>query len=87
MKFYNLDKYFVDFECPGRTGLPKAENIKLVVERNNLKHPVYVGDTQGDANAAKGANVPFIYAQYGFGSVEEFQDKIESFEELLKIVK
>lgn len=84
---HGLDKYFIDYECPGRTGLPKSENIKLVVERNNLKNPVYVGDTQGDANAAKGANVPFIYAKYGFGDVEEFQAKIESFEELLKIVK
>ena len=84
---HGLDKYFIDYECPGRTGLPKAENIKLVVERNNLKNPVYVGDTQGDANAAKAANVPFIYAKYGFGNVEEFQEKIESFEELLNIVK
>ena len=84
---HGLEKYFIDYECPGRTGLPKAENIKLVVERNNLKNPVYVGDTQGDANAAKAANVPFIYAKYGFGDVEEFEDKIESFEELLKIIK
>lgn len=84
---HGLDKYFIDYECPGRTGLAKAENIKLVVERNNLKNPVYVGDTQGDANAAKGANVPFIYAKYGFGDVEEFKDKIESFEELLKVIK
>ncbi len=53
MKFYNLDKYFVDFECPGRTNLSKAENIKIVIERNNLKHPVYVGDTQMDCDAAK----------------------------------
>lgn len=84
---HRLDKYFLDYECPGRTGLAKAENIKLVVERNNLKNPVYVGDTQGDANAAKAANVPFIYAKYGFGDVEEFEDKIESFEELLNIIK
>ena len=82
-----LNKYFVDYECPGRTGLAKAENIKLIVERNNLKNPVYVGDTQGDANAAKAANVPFIYAKYGFGEVEEFENEIESFEDLLKIIK
>ena len=52
-----------------------------------MKNPVYVGDTQGDADAAKAANVPFIYAKYGFGDVEEFEDKIESFEELLNIIK
>ena len=86
-KAHVLNKFFVDYECPGRTGLAKAENIKLIVERNNLKNPVYVGDTQGDANAAKAANVPFIYAKYGFGEVEEFENEIESFEDLLKIIK
>ena len=86
-KAHGLNKYFVDYECPGRTGLAKAENIKLIVERNNLKKPVYVGDTQGDANSAKAANVPFIYAKYGFGEVEEFENEIESFEDLLNIIK
>ena len=85
-KSHKLDKYFIDYECPGRTGLPKGENIKLIVERNNLKNPVYVGDTQGDANAAKFANVPFIFAKYGFGNVDEFFYSIESFDELLKII-
>ena len=85
-KAHKLDKYFIDYECPGRTGLPKGENIKLIVERNNLKNPVYVGDTQGDANAAKLANVPFIFANYGFGNVDEFFNSIESFDELLEII-
>lgn len=85
-KSHKLDKYFTDYECPGRTGLPKGENIKLIVERNNLKNPVYVGDTQGDANAAMSANVPFIYAKYGFGDVEEYTNYINSFDELLKII-
>ena len=85
-KAHKLDKYFIDYECPGRTGLPKGENIKLIVERNNLKNPVYVGDTQGDANAAKLANVPFVFAKYGFGNVDEFFNSIESFDELLEII-
>ena len=85
-KAHKLDKYFIDYVCPGRTGLPKGENIKLIVERNNLKNPVYVGDTQGDANAAKLANVPFIFAKYGFGNVDEFFNSIESFDELLEII-
>lgn len=85
-KAHKLDKYFIDYECPGRTGLPKGENIKLIVERNNLKNPVYIGDTQGDANAAKLANVPFIFAKYGFGNVDEFFNSIESFDELLEII-
>ena len=84
-KFHRLDQYFLDFENPGRTGLSKGENIKLVIERNNLLSPVYVGDTQGDLEAARFANIPFIFAEYGFGQVSEYDMKVKSFEELLKV--
>ena len=77
-----LEQYFTDHECHGSTGLPKADNIRLIVERHNLKSPVYVGDTLGDANASKGAGVPFVYARYGFGDVKEYDYVIESFGEL-----
>ena len=78
-KYHKLEHYFVDFENPGRTGLSKGENIKLVIERNNLKSPVYVGDTDGDEKAAEYAGIPFVYASYGFGEVEKFDYKIEKF--------
>jgi phosphoglycolate phosphatase len=84
-KFHRLDKYFLDFENPGRTGLSKGENIKLVIDRNNLSNPVYVGDTQGDLEAAKFADIPFIYAEYGFGQVSEYDMRVKSFEELLRV--
>ncbi len=63
-------KYIRDFECIGRTGKPKSENIRLIIERNGLKARVYVGDTQWDFDAATAAGVPFIFAAYGFGHVE-----------------
>ena len=84
-KAHKLDKYFTDYECPGRTGLSKGENNKLVIERNNLKKPVYVGDTEGDAESAKVAGIPFVFAKYGFGSVEKYQYEIDSFQDLLTI--
>ena len=65
-----LDVTVRDFECIGRTGKPKSENIRLIIERNGLKAPVYVGDTQWDFDAATAAGVPFIFAAYGFGHVE-----------------
>ncbi|MBE5966918.1 MAG: HAD family hydrolase [Lachnospiraceae bacterium] len=83
----NLRKYFVDFEYPGRSGKLKADNICMVVERNSLHNPVYVGDTQGDADAAKKAGVPFIFARYGFGEVKEYKDAIDSIKELIDKLK
>ena len=68
--YHKLDKYFTDYEYWERTGLTKAENIKLIIERHNLKSAVYVGDTSGDAKAAYGAGIPFIHAAYGFGKVD-----------------
>lgn len=83
---HQLEKHFVDYENPGRTGLSKGENIKLIMERNHLKNPVYVGDTIGDAKAAQVAGVPFIFACYGFGSVENYDAAIDSFEQLPEIL-
>ena len=81
-KAHKLGKYFTDYECPGRTGLSKGENNKLIMERNNLKNPVYVGDTEGDAESAKVAGIPFVFAKYGFGNVKEYQYVINKFEDL-----
>jgi phosphoglycolate phosphatase len=83
--YHGLEKYFQDFENPGRTGLSKGENIKLLMERNGLKEPVYVGDTAGDRKAAKDAGIPFVYAKYGFGEVEDFDYAIDEFNDLLEI--
>lgn len=88
-KAHGLEKYFKDYENPGRTGLPKADNIRLVAERNGLKNPVYVGDTQGDCDSAGKAGVPFIFARYGFGEVakEQCDGVIDAFWELKDLVE
>lgn len=77
-------EYFEDTECQGNTGLTKGENIKLVAERNKLHNAVYVGDTQGDADAAEFAGVPFIFASYGFGSVKKYDYIIDKFSDIEK---
>ena len=87
MQKTGLTPFIKDFECFGRTQKTKAENIKLLVSRNGLKSPVYVGDTQGDADACKEAGVPFIWATYGFGKVSEYIEKIDKFSDLINIFK
>lgn len=87
LKYYKLGKYFTDFECPGGTGLAKAENIRIVMERNGLDKAVYVGDTQGDLDASDSAGVPFIHAAYGFGSVDRDVPAVKSFSEVYDAAK
>lgn len=85
LKAHNLKEYFTDFECPGATGLSKGENINLIIKRNNLKSPVYVGDTNGDFLSAKFAKIPFVFASYGFGKVSSPNYTIKTFSDLQKI--
>lgn len=85
LEAHRLHRYFADWECIGRTGLQKWENIRLVAERNHVKRPVYVGDTVLDHTAAEKAGVPFIHAAYGFGKVPGVP-KIEKPMELLELL-
>ena len=74
-----------DFTCPGDTGQLKGDNIRIIMERNGIESAVYVGDTQGDADACKKAGIPMIYAAYGFGDVKGDYVTIHSFDELLRL--
>ena len=85
LKKSGLGGYFKDFTCPAYTGRLKGENIRIIMERNGLDEAVYVGDTQGDANACKEAEVPMIFASYGFGEVEGEYPSIRAFTELQNI--
>ncbi len=76
---------FLDFESFGKTGLSKGENIKLILKRNNALRAVYVGDTQGDLDAADIAGVPFIHATYGFGATSRETERIAEFSELVEV--
>lgn len=80
---HGFEGVFTDFEYPGRTNLSKGKNIQLVMERNNIQSTFYVGDTKGDEIASKEANIPFVYASYGFGSSDDFDYKINAFRDIL----
>ena len=86
LKHHKLEKYFDDTENYGRTKRCKGDNIKLLVERNNVE-AVYVGDTMGDYDATMQAGLPFIHAAYGFGTVPEGTVKINDIRELPEKVK
>ena len=85
LSYYKLNEYFIDFESAGITGNNKADNIKLVMERNGLNDAIYIGDTIGDYNASVENKILFVYAKYGFGKIGNSTYKINEFKELLKL--
>lgn len=86
LKKTGLESYVTDIECFGNTLKNKGENIRLLIERNGLLNPVYVGDTQGDCDASKEAGIPFIYTEYGFGEADEKAASISEFDQLMQLV-
>lgn len=87
LEHYGFGHYFKDIECYGNNGLQKSENIRNIVERNNLDKAVYVGDIQGDYDATMAAGLPFIHAAYGFGTIAQEVAKIDCFKDLITVVK
>lgn len=77
---------FQDSLCFGQTNRPKSENIKEIVKRNGLKKAIYVGDTHWDQEAAFYARVKFIFARFGFGSVQVSCPSVGSIEELVTLM-
>ena len=77
-----LNSCITDHETHGRTRRSKADNIRAVVQRNQLKAPVYIGDTASDEEAAQLAGVPFVFLSYGFGKAENAALTFHSFGEL-----
>jgi phosphoglycolate phosphatase len=71
--------HFRDFECWGNTGLSKAENLKMIIERNGLVSPIFVGDTPGDQSAARECGVPFVYVDWGVGECHGADHRFSAF--------
>ncbi len=88
IKAHDMSEFFNDFECWGRTKASKGISNRTLIERNGLKRPVYVGDTQGDAQSALDAEIDFIYAAYGYGDVDEqyYISKIDCFKDLTRLL-
>ncbi len=82
-----LGDMFSDYEYIGRTGKEKAENIKMIVERNGLKCAVYVGDTEKDRISAQDAGISFIHAAYGFGTTSKPTRSIKTIADLPRAVR
>ena len=81
-----LEDCVKDHLCYGETLVSKGRTIRLLMERNHLEHVVYVGDTQGDADACREAEIPFILAEYGFGDGPDARQRIQKISELCELL-
>ena len=82
LKVTGLGEYFEGHLCPGDTGEGKAENIRTVMREYGISEAVYVGDTDKDSRECLRAEVPFIFASYGYGKTDRYDTRIGSPREL-----
>ena len=82
-----LTPYISGHLCFGDTGTEKGETIRRLMEAHSITTAVYIGDTQGDLDAARQAGIPFVFAAYGFGSPDGWEAKIETPEQLLQLFR
>lgn len=87
LEYYKFHDLFEDIECFGNNNMPKSDNITLIIERNNLQNAVYVGDIQGDYESSVKAGIPFIHAEYGFGSIDAKVYGIKELKELPDMIE
>lgn len=87
MEGAGIEELITDHLCYGDTLAPKSETIRRIIEKHGLKQPVYVGDTQGDADACREAGIPMIFVSYGLGSVEKPLLSIDSIRRLPQVIE
>lgn len=82
MNYTNTRSLFLDYAEHGQNFQPKSVNMQLLIQRNGLQSPVYIGDTDSDSREAAKAGVPFVFVAYGFGTTDRYVLKFDSFPEL-----
>ncbi len=86
MEKLGVTELFAGHLCFGDTGTDKGRTLRTLMARWDIKSAVYIGDTQGDYEAASAAGIPLIWAAYGFGRPVGYAGKIHSFAELTKVL-
>ena len=67
MEKLGITHLFQGHLCFGNTGTDKGTTIRILMEQHGIENAVYIGDTQGDYEAAVKAGLPFVWATFGFG--------------------
>jgi phosphoglycolate phosphatase len=90
MEFLNLENYFCDFYCSDNKGVYPSKELMvqdlLKIETVEPSHSILVGDTLQDKRAASFNNVSFVYASYGYGTLENLECKVGKPLEILNLI-
>jgi phosphoglycolate phosphatase len=87
IKYYDWEKYFYTIECSDSLTKvrDKTKMIQDIFSKNLVfKNSYFVGDTRGDAIAANENSLKFIYAKYGYGTCQTW-DNIYIYKEIYSI--
>lgn len=82
MDWADISSLITDEMAHGVNSKPKHYNIRLLIDRHQLKTPVYIGDTDTDSIESRKAGVPFVFLTYGFGKTSDYDLKFDTFESL-----
>ena len=74
---FGWDKYFVSIfstDSIGKSNKSKEQVIQHVIkEHNTLNEVIYIGDTEEDMLASNNAKILFVFAKWGYGSLNADQ--------------
>jgi phosphoglycolate phosphatase len=83
LRFSGLQPHLTAWDCHGSSGTGKVGMLSDLAARHGLRHAAYVGDTQGDCDAAGQAGMDFVFARYGFGEAERWELAFDGFPQLV----
>lgn len=81
-----IDVHFVELVAAGEKGMNKEEAIGYILDKYQPDYAFYIGDTTIDRDSARANKLPFIFARYGFGDVDDYEYAINSIEDLTNII-
>ena len=84
----NCQKGYIEafLASTGLAGLCQGFTLRKLMDDRGLSAPVYVGDTQGDADSCARAGIPMVWASYGFGTVDRPWRTLASFAQLPRLL-
>ncbi len=92
MEYLSIDKYFGGIYCNDSRNPVyscKEEMVAEIIRNENLDigSTILVGDTYQDQAAAKDNEVKFVFANYGYGSLQNVESQVSKPLEVLNFIK